>query len=59
MSDYDEDGRWDLAVTQNNAATKLFHNTTGLAGLRVRLRGPDGNVSGIGDLVPRHPLTPS
>lgn len=48
VADYDGDGRVDLVVTQNGAATKLYHNTTGKPGLRVRLRGPSGNARTIG-----------
>ena len=48
MADFDRDGRVDLAVTQNGAATKLFRNVTGKPGLRVRLIGPSGNPQGIG-----------
>jgi hypothetical protein len=33
------DGRVDLAVSQNGAQTKLYHNMAGRPGLRVRLRG--------------------
>jgi hypothetical protein len=47
VADYDGDGRADLVVAQNGAATKLFHNVTGRAGLRVRLAGPVGNPDGV------------
>ncbi len=47
-ADYDQDGRVDLAVTQNGAETKLFHNHNAKAGLRVRLIGPPGNPDGFG-----------
>ena len=50
-ADFDGDGRVDLAVTQNGAATRLFHNTRGRPGLRVRLQGPPGNPQGIGAVV--------
>jgi hypothetical protein len=46
--DYDRDGRVDLVVTQNGAATKLYHNVGAKPGLRVRLMGPPGNPLGIG-----------
>jgi hypothetical protein len=49
--DYDEDGRVDLVVTQNNGATKLFHNERAKPGLRVRLQGPPQNPYGIGAAV--------
>jgi hypothetical protein len=48
LCDYDADGRLDLAVTQNGAQTKLFHNEQARPGLRVRLRGPASNPRGIG-----------
>ena len=51
LCDYDGDGRVDLAVTQNNAETKLFHNVGGKPGLRVRLKGPDRNPSGVGAVL--------
>jgi hypothetical protein len=47
LCDFDEDGRVDLVVTQNGAATKLYKNLGGKAGLRVRLNGPSGNPNGI------------
>ena len=48
VADYDADGRTDLVVAQNGAATKLFRNIGGQAGLRVRLAGPSGNPGGVG-----------
>jgi len=48
LCDYDEDGRVDLAVTQNGNATKLFHNEGAKPGLRVRLSGVQGNPQGVG-----------
>lgn len=48
LGDFDGDGRVDLVVTQNGNATKLFRNTGARPGLRVRLRGPAKNPSGIG-----------
>jgi hypothetical protein len=50
-ADYDADGRVDLVVTQNGAATKLFHNLTAKPGLRVRLKGPPDNPTGVGAVV--------
>jgi len=50
-SDYDADGRTDLAVAQNAGATRLFHNATAKPGLTVRLLGPPGNRAGIGSMV--------
>ena len=51
LCDYDGDGRLDLAVAQNGAATKLFHNERAKPGLRVRLAGPPGNLNGIGAVM--------
>ena len=48
FSDFDRDGRLDLAVTQNGAATRLFRNRGARPGLRVRLQGPPGNPDGVG-----------
>jgi hypothetical protein len=47
-ADFDRDGRVDLVVAQNGAATKLFHNRHAAPGLRVRLRGPATNPYQIG-----------
>src|SRR5207244_3272147 len=51
LSDYDGDGRVDLAVSQNGAESKLFHNQRGKPAWRVRLKGPSGNRTGIGAVV--------
>jgi hypothetical protein len=48
FADYDRDGRLDLAVGQNGAATRLFHNRKARPGLRVRLVGPGENPDAIG-----------
>ncbi|HEY5489649.1 MAG TPA: CRTAC1 family protein, partial [Gemmatimonadaceae bacterium] len=48
FADYDGDGRLDLAISQNGAATKLFHNMGAKPGLRVRIAGPASNPDGIG-----------
>ena len=47
-ADYDADGRVDLAVSENGAATTLWHNRGAKPGLRVRLSAGDGNPWGIG-----------
>jgi hypothetical protein len=47
-ADYDGDGRLDLAVTQNGAATTLWHNRAAVPGIRVRLVGPPDNPHGVG-----------
>ncbi len=47
-ADFDGDGRLDLAVSQNGAPTRLFHNRGATVGLRVRVNGPAANPDGIG-----------
>jgi hypothetical protein len=42
-SDFDRDGRPDLAVAQFGGPTRLFRNAQGRPGVRVRLEGPAGN----------------
>lgn len=51
LGDFDHDGRADLVVAQNGAATTLWHNERGAVGLRVRLAGPPGNPGGYGAVV--------
>jgi enediyne biosynthesis protein E4 len=48
VSDYDGDGRIDLAVSQNGAETTLWHNRRGAPGLRVRVDAGRDNPNGIG-----------
>ncbi|HTI65563.1 MAG TPA: FG-GAP-like repeat-containing protein, partial [Gemmatimonadaceae bacterium] len=50
-ADFDHDGRLDLVVSQNAAATRLFHNRGAKPGLRVRLEGPRSNPDAIGAQV--------
>ena len=50
-ADYDGDGRTDLALSQNRGATRLFRNTGGRPGLKVRLEGGADNPSAIGAQV--------
>jgi hypothetical protein len=47
-ADYDGDGRIDLAVPQNGAATTLWHNRAAAPGLRVRVDGGPDNPLGVG-----------
>jgi enediyne biosynthesis protein E4 len=49
--DFDHDGRLDLVVSQNSAATRLFRNDRGHAGRRVRLDAGEMNPFGIGSAV--------
>jgi hypothetical protein len=51
VADYDGDGRMDLVVAQNRAATRLFHNRSARPALRVRLAGPPANPWAIGATV--------
>jgi enediyne biosynthesis protein E4 len=48
LSDYDGDGRVDIAIAQNAAATRLYRNRAAAPGLRVQLQGPPGNPHAIG-----------
>ncbi|HYG34487.1 MAG TPA: VCBS repeat-containing protein, partial [Clostridia bacterium] len=48
VCDFDKDGRADLAVGQNGAGTRLFHNMGAKPGLRIRINGVPGNPEGIG-----------
>jgi hypothetical protein len=48
LADFNQDGRVDLAVSQNNAATKLYINQHARRGLRVALRGPNANPDAVG-----------
>src|SRR6185503_19318455 len=47
-TDYDGDGRADLAVGENAGAIRLLRNTGAAVGLRVRLAGIGANPSAIG-----------
>jgi hypothetical protein len=51
VSDFNEDGRADLVVTQNGGATRLFMNLGAKPGLRVRLQGPPSNPTAVGAIV--------
>lgn len=51
VGDFDKDGRADLAVGQNAAATLLFHNREAKPGLRIRLKAPGPNHDAIGAQV--------
>lgn len=47
-ADFNDDGRLDLAVSQNGAATRLFENRGARPGLRVRVRDGVSNPDGVG-----------
>lgn len=46
--DFDNDGRTDIAVTQNNSATRLLKNNTEKKGIRIQLVGTNQNTDAIG-----------
>src|SRR5262245_19494704 len=48
LADLNQDGRIDLADSQNNGATKLYVNQFAKPGLRVELIGPAGNPDCVG-----------
>ena len=48
LGDFDQDGRVDVAVTQNGGATRLFANRHAAAGMRVILKGAAANPDAIG-----------
>ena len=51
VADFDGDGRPDLAVAQQSGPTKLLRNARGTPGVRVKLRGPRKNPTGIGAMI--------
>jgi hypothetical protein len=51
LADFDRDGRVDLVVGQNGAATRLYRNQVARPGLRLRLNAGPGNPWGIGAVV--------
>jgi len=51
LSDFNRDGKVDLAVAQNDATTKLYINRVSKSGLSVRLSGPPSNRAGIGSSI--------
>lgn len=48
VSDFDNDGKIDLAVTQTGAPTKLYRNVNAKPGVRVTLEGPAANRAAVG-----------
>ena len=55
LCEFDHDGKVDLLVAQNAAETKLYRNLRARPGLRVRLKGSQGNMQGVGATLRRHP----
>jgi len=51
VCDFDGDGRLDLVVAQNSAPARLFRNTGGKAGLRVKLNGGGANRDAFGAVM--------
>ncbi|MFQ5690025.1 MAG: VCBS repeat-containing protein [Gemmatimonadota bacterium] len=51
VADFDGDGRADLAIAQNQGATRLYRNVGAAPGIRVRLEGPAGNPWAIGAAI--------
>ncbi len=51
VMDADADGRPDVVVTRNAAPSVLLGNRGGKAGVRIRLKGPPGNLWGIGSVL--------
>ncbi|MFH5834039.1 FG-GAP-like repeat-containing protein [Halalkalibaculum sp. DA384] len=48
FSDFNKDGKVDLAVAQRDSTTKLYMNRVSRPGIRVELQGPGQNQAGIG-----------
>lgn len=51
LGDFNNDGRIDLAVSQNGAATKLYLNTFRKRGLIIHLMGVNGNINAVGSNI--------
>jgi hypothetical protein len=54
FADFNRDGRLDLAISQNGAATKLYRNVGAKKGLIVQLVGPPGNPTAVGAQIRLH-----
>src|SRR5205823_6140088 len=48
LADFNNDGRVDVAISQNNSETKLFENQTASAGVRLRFVGSAQHPDAIG-----------
>lgn len=51
VSDFNDDGRVDLVVSQNSAQSRIFQNQTEQQGITIRLSGPVQNTSGYGSAI--------
>ena len=51
IGDFDNDGRVDLALSQNGARTLLYHNASAKPGLRVHLEGSLANPACYGAVL--------
>ncbi|MDR8390083.1 FG-GAP-like repeat-containing protein [Aliifodinibius sp. S!AR15-10] len=51
FSDFNSDGKVDLAISQNDAETKLYLNRGDRRGYRISLQGPAQNSDGVGSAV--------
>lgn len=51
LADFNQDGRTDLVVTQNDGQTKLFENQVEGEGIRVRLVGQTSNRNAVGSSI--------
>ena len=54
--DFDRDGDLDVVISRLNGPVGLFRNAASAPRVAVRLRGPSGNVEGIGATVRVEPL---
>jgi len=48
FSDFNQNGKVDLAVSQNGNRIKLYQNRTERTGYRITLQGPQANRNGVG-----------
>jgi enediyne biosynthesis protein E4 len=51
FGDFNNNGKTDLAVSQNGSRLKLFENRVEKTGIRVKLEGPASNRDGVGSSV--------
>lgn len=49
--DFNNDGKIDIAVTQNKDVTKLFQNNSDKSGVKIRLVGPPENKNAVGSKI--------